>query len=134
MDADIGIESFFHHATGTWSYVVHAAGDAVIMDPVLDYEAAAGRIRSESARELLAHVHSHDLRVHYILETHAHADHLSAGAFLRARTLSTLAIGRVIRTMQASLAPVIGLTPDAPGFPDALDGSLAAGQIYDAGA
>ncbi len=134
MDADIGIESFFHHATGTWSYVVHATGDAVIIDPVLDYEAAAGRIRSDSACELLAHVHSHDLRVHYILETHAHADHLSAGAFLRARTSSTLAIGRGIRTVQAYFAPVFGLTPDDPGFTDAFDCLLDDGQMLDAGA
>src|SRR5690606_675459 len=92
-DVAPAVESFFHAPTGTWSHVAHAGGDAVVVDPVLDFDAASGRIATDSARGLLEHLSQEGLRLHHVLETHAHADHLSASAFLRARTGAPVAIG-----------------------------------------
>lgn len=80
------VHSFYHPPTNTWS---HIAADpqtnaAVIIDPVLDFDPASGRVWSEHARVLLAHASEHALRVAWILETHAHADHLTAATWLKA--------------------------------------------------
>ncbi|MEO8670942.1 MAG: MBL fold metallo-hydrolase [Tahibacter sp.] len=78
------VQSFFHAASNTWSHIV-SAGDgsaAAIIDPVLDFDPASGRVSTESAQAILAGVHCHRLDVQWILETHAHADHLSAADWL----------------------------------------------------
>ncbi len=79
------VHSFFHDVTRTWSHIVTdpATRTAAIIDPVLDFEPASGRISSEAAEQLLAHIHEHGLRVEWILETHTHADHLSAASWLK---------------------------------------------------
>lgn len=79
------VESFFHAATNTWSHVVAdpATRAAAIIDPVLDFDPASGRVWTEAAQKLLAHVRERQLRVVWILETHAHADHLSAADWLK---------------------------------------------------
>lgn len=111
------VRPFFHRGSNTWSYVV-AEGDggaAAIVDPVLDFDAAAARTGTASAQALLDHVHAHDLRVEWILETHAHADHLSAGDWLRRQLPGArLAIGEGIRTVQATFRPVFGLGNEFP--------------------
>ncbi|WP_257389371.1 MBL fold metallo-hydrolase [Tahibacter caeni] len=113
------IQSFFHAATNTWSHLV-SCGDgtaAAVIDPVLDFDPANGRVSTESAQALLAAVHAHGLRVEWLLETHAHADHLSAADWLRrelgaeghpART----AIGAGIVTVQRHWKSVFGLGDD----------------------
>jgi glyoxylase-like metal-dependent hydrolase (beta-lactamase superfamily II) len=104
------VTPFFHSATGTWSYVVaDASGMAAIVDPVLDYEPRAARTATLFADAILAHVHDRKLRVAWILETHAHADHLSAGDYLRRETAAPLAIGRGIVQVQKHFKPVFGL-------------------------
>lgn len=128
------IEPFFHEGTGTWSYVVSRGADAVIVDPVLDYEPASGRISTASARRLLDHVGREGLRVHRILETHAHADHLSAAAFLRTSTGAPVAIGAGIRAVQANFAGVFQLAPTDPVLTDAFDTLLRDGDTIEAGA
>ena len=111
------VRPFFHPGSNTWSYVV-AEGDggaAAIVDPVLDFDAAAARTGTASAQALLDHVRAHGLRVEWILETHAHADHLSAGDWLRRQLPGArLAIGEGIRTVQATFRPVFGLGNDFP--------------------
>jgi glyoxylase-like metal-dependent hydrolase (beta-lactamase superfamily II) len=79
--------SFFHAPTGTWTHLVSdpASHSAAIVDPVLDFDPASGRIGTEHAEALLAHVRGHDLRIEWILETHAHADHLTAADWLKRR-------------------------------------------------
>jgi glyoxylase-like metal-dependent hydrolase (beta-lactamase superfamily II) len=131
MSGDPTIAPFFHAASGSWSYVVHQDHDAVVIDPVLDYDAASGCIRTDSARQLLDYISSHALKLHYSLETHAHADHLTAAAFLRARTGATLAIGRGIRTVQAHFAEGLQLTDDA--LANAFDRLLEDGDVLEAG-
>src|SRR4051812_13446095 len=79
------IQEFFDPDTYTLTYVVYdeASLDAVIIDPVLDFDPAAGRITLKSAQRLMSWIKEQRLRVHYSLETHAHADHLSASQYFR---------------------------------------------------
>ncbi|TWI07958.1 MBL fold metallo-hydrolase [Aerolutibacter ruishenii] len=134
MNEALNIEPFFHDGTGTWSYVVHRGADAVVIDPVLDYDARSGRIATDSARHLLAYVVEHGLTVHRILETHAHADHLTSAAFLRARTGAPVAIGHGIRSVQAHFADLFQLTSDDPALHDAFDALLEDGEVIESGA
>lgn len=103
-----------HHAdTGTWSYVVADAktGVAAIIDPVLDFDAKSARIAMVSAQALLDIVIEQGYDVRWLLETHAHADHLSAAHWLKGRLPdATLAIGDGIREVQQTFATL--LDPD----------------------
>ncbi|MFO6378380.1 MBL fold metallo-hydrolase, partial [Pseudomonas aeruginosa] len=89
------ITAFFDPATSTYSYVVRdpSSRACAIVDPVLDYDPAAGRTSHASAERLIAHVRQHDLQVEWLLETHVHADHLSAAIFLQRELGGCLAIG-----------------------------------------
>lgn len=128
------VEPFFHELTGTWTYVVQDGQDAVVIDPVLDYEQRSGRIRTDSARDVLEFIAANDLRVHVILETHAHADHLSSAAFLRARLDVPVAIGKGIRSVQEHFSTVFGIDREDPALADAFDRLLADGDMFSAGA
>ena len=79
------VQSFYHAATNTWTHVVADPGSkaAAIIDPVLDFDPASGRIGSEHAQIVLAYVRERELRVDWILETHAHADHLTSADWLK---------------------------------------------------
>lgn len=96
------VRAFFDPATFTASYVVHdpATHRAAIIDPVLDYDPAAGRTSRASADAIVEHVLANGLEVEWLLETHAHADHLSAAPYLQRRLGGKLAIGRAITTVQ----------------------------------
>lgn len=97
-----------HHAdTGTWSYVVAdpATGIAAMIDPVLDYDAKSARTSTASAQALLDIAERNAYDVRWLLETHAHADHLSAAQWLKAKLPNaTLAIGNGIRQVQKTFA------------------------------
>lgn len=114
------VASFFDTATSTVSYIVHAgAGSAcAIIDSVLDYDPKAGRTHTESADKLIAFVHEHKLTVQWLLETHAHADHLSAAPYLQTHLGGTIAIGESIRQVQGVFKKIFNLEADF-----ALDGS-----------
>jgi glyoxylase-like metal-dependent hydrolase (beta-lactamase superfamily II) len=131
------VRPFFHPGSNTWSYVVGEGdgGAAAIVDPVLDFDAAAARTGTASAQALLDHVHAHDLRVEWILETHAHADHLSAGDWLRRQLPGArLAIGEGIRTVQATFRPVFGLGHDFPVDGSQFDHLFTDGESFAIGA
>jgi len=98
------IRAFFDEATNTASYVVHdpETRHAAIIDSVLDYDAAAGRTAFASADAIIAYVREQDLKVEWLLETHAHADHLSAAPYLQEELGGKLAIGKAILTVQAT--------------------------------
>ncbi|WP_445939373.1 MBL fold metallo-hydrolase [Pseudomonas sp.] len=96
------IQAFFDPATSTYSYVVSdpATARCAIIDSVLDYDAAAGRTDTASADRLIAYVREQGLHVQWLLETHVHADHLSAAPYLKAALGGQLAIGEQIRVVQ----------------------------------
>jgi len=96
------VKTFFDEATFTASHVVADRQSKVcaIIDSVMDYEAATGRTSTASADAIISYVQSEGLRVQWLLETHAHADHLSAAPYLQERLGGDLAIGRHILTVQ----------------------------------
>ena len=115
------VASFFHAPTNTWSHIVSdpLARAAAIVDPVLDFDPNNGRVWTEHAEQLLAHVHARELRVDWILETHAHADHLTAADWLKhALPNSRVGIGAGIVSVQKHFRDVFALGADF-----AVDGS-----------
>lgn len=96
------VKAFFDEPTFTASYVVHdpQTRAAAIIDSVLDFDQAAGRTSFESADKIVAYVRQEGLTVEWILETHAHADHLSAAPYLQEQLGGKLAIGAEIVTVQ----------------------------------
>lgn len=113
------VDSFFHAPTCSWSHIAidPTSREAAIIDPVLDFDAASGRVWSASAQALLAHVRAHDLQVPWILETHAHADHLTAADWLKHKLPQAKSgIGAGIVAVQKHFREVFGLTdPVADG-------------------
>ena len=114
------IEAFLDPASSTWSYVIHEGDGSAcaIVDPVLDYDAAAGRTGTVQADRISAFVRTHQLQVQWLLETHAHADHLSAAPYLRRELGGKIAIGQSISKVQDVFKRLFNLEP---GF--AVDGS-----------
>lgn len=114
------VTTFFDEATFTATHVVRepAGPAAAIVDPVLDFDPAAGRTSTKSADALIAYVQERGLKVEWVLETHAHADHLSAADYLRRKLGAKIAIGAEIGRVQKTFAGLFNLEP---GF--ATDGS-----------
>ncbi len=113
------VQPFFHDATNTVTYLVSdpASGAAAILDPVLDYDAATGATSTGSAETVLDAVRARGLDLVWLLETHAHADHLSAGDWLRRRTDTPIGVGDGIIAVQATFAPKLGMqTPGREVF------------------
>lgn len=100
------VEPFFHRPSGTLSYLVHHGGDAVIIDPVLDLDVVSGRVSTAPCDVIISRARDLDLTVHWVLDTHAHADHISGGHFLSGTLGAKLGMGRGIRQVQATFAPV----------------------------
>ena len=96
------VASFFDAATYTVTYVVHdpATGEATIVDSVLDFDPNSGRTATTSADAVIDYVNSHKLKVIWLLETHAHADHFSAAPYLQEKLGGKIAIGEHITTVQ----------------------------------
>jgi len=96
------IESFFDPATFTFSHLLAdlSTRECALIDSVLDYDPKSGRTHTASADQLVARVKALDLRVLWILETHVHADHLSAAPYLQKQLGGQLAIGAHITTVQ----------------------------------
>ncbi len=112
--------TFLDTPTGSWSYLVAdvQSRQAAIIDPVLDYDAAAARTGTAGADRLLQAVRERNLAVAWILETHAHADHLTAAAYLKAQLGAPLAVGAGICGVQHTFARMFNL---GEGF--SVDGS-----------
>ena len=110
------VEAFFDPATYTYSYVVSdpAPGQCALIDSVLDYDPAAGRTSYHSADRLIAHVREQGLSVQWILETHVHADHLSAAPYLRQQLGGQLGIGEQITVVQDTFGKLFNAGPDFP--------------------
>ncbi len=122
MTARATIEAFFDPSTGTVSYVVSdpATRVAAVIDPVLDYDFKSGRTDTRSADRVLAYLQDRQLQVDWILETHVHADHLSAARHLQDRVGGRIAIGENIREVQATFKQFYnlerGFLPDGSQF------------------
>ena len=130
------IDAFFDEATFTVTYLVSdpASARAAIVDPVRDYDHRSGVASTVSADRVLAKAAERGVTVEWILETHAHADHLTAAPYLKARTGAKVAIGEHIREVQKIFKPVFNasdVSGDGREFDRLLrDGErLALGQL-----
>jgi len=114
------VTTFFHEPTNTACHVVRdpQSNACAIVDSVLDYDPKAGRTSTDHADRVIAHVENEGLSVEWLLETHAHADHLSAAPYLEEKLGGRIAIGEHIRTVQDAFKTVFNAEP---GF--ATDGS-----------
>lgn len=115
------VKAFFDQATSTVTYLVWdvATGEAAVIDPVLDYEPRAAKVSTTSAGAVLKVVAERRLTLKWILETHAHADHLSAADHLRRATGAKVAIGERITEVQALFGEMFGardVIPDGRAF------------------
>lgn len=125
------VYSTHHAASGTWTHlVVDPAGRrAAIVDAVLDFDPASGRIGVRPAQALLERVRELGVGVDWILETHAHADHLSAGAWLRERLGAPLAIGAGIAEVRRGFRHLLDASEDAAAD-GAFDRLLRDGETF----
>ena len=131
------VHPHYHATSGTWSYLVADADQrvAAIIDPVLDYDAASGRTATVSVEALFDQAREQGYSVPWILETHAHADHLSAAQWLRARLpQARVAIGAGIREVQRNFAPVFGLGAEFAQDGSQFDHLFADGERFQIGA
>lgn len=102
------VQAFFDPATFTATYLVSdpATGAAAIIDPVLDYEPKSARLATRSAKAVLEAARARGLDLMYVLETHAHADHLSAADYIRRETGAKIVIGAEIVAVQKAFIPL----------------------------
>lgn len=110
------VKSFHDPATATFTHVVYDrdGGHAAVIDPVLDYDPASARVTTESADRVLAFVAGRGLALDWVLETHAHADHLTAAAHIKRKTGARTGIGRGITRVQERFKALFGLEPEFP--------------------
>jgi len=125
------IRAFFDEPTNTISYLVAdpKTKRAAIIDPVLDYDHASGKASTKSADAILAAADADGLHVDWVLETHAHADHLSGAPYIKLRTGAKVGIGEHIRAVQKIFRPVFNAT-DVKGDGSEFDRLFADGERF----
>ena len=108
MTASPHVRAFFDEATNTVTYLVwdERTREAAVIDPVLDYDHASGEVDTRSVEEVLDEAGKLSLKVVWVLETHAHADHLSGEPFIKAKTGAAIGIGEHIRKVQRLFRPI----------------------------
>ncbi len=112
--SEANIQHFYDEPTGTLSYVVSdpATGRAAVVDPVLEYDLVSGRTDSAPSDALMGHIEKEGLTLEWILETHAHADHVTGAQHIKAKLGGTVAIGEGIQKVQATFGPVFNIESD----------------------
>lgn len=111
MDPLVQVKAFLDSDSETFSYVVAdlTSGLAVIIDPVLDFDYKSGRTSTKSAEDILAYVEQKTFKVEWVLETHAHADHLSAAPFFKEKLGAKIGIGEHIQQVQGIFKQIFNL-------------------------
>jgi glyoxylase-like metal-dependent hydrolase (beta-lactamase superfamily II) len=130
------LKAFYDGRTSTLTYVVWDAQtrDAVVIDPVMDYEPAGSTTWTESVEKVTSFLDAEGLKLHFVLETHAHADHLSGSQLLNQACPSVkVAIGRRITEVQETFKKIFDLPADFPTDGSQFDVLLDDGQVLEAG-
>jgi len=130
------IQHFFDPRTSTLTYVVFDAAQqtGIVIDPVLDFDPASGRTRTESADAVAAFIDAASLRIPYVLDTHAHADHITALPYFKARYGAKTVIGSLIGRVQETIQDLFNLDDPLAREGRPFDVLLADGERLDAGA
>lgn len=130
------IKEFFDTKTWTLTYVVwdEKTKDALVIDPVMDYDPASSKTSDESAKAVIDHLNQNQLKLHFILETHAHADHLSGSQILKKQfPNAVIAIGESITKVQEIFKGVFNLPQDFKTDGSQFDRLLKDGEEFSAG-
>ncbi len=129
------IRAFFDQPTNTVSYLVWdgQTGTAAVIDPVLDFDLASGQVDTASVEAILAAAAAETLAIAWVLETHAHADHLSGAPLIKARTGARIGIGEHIKDVQRIFRPIFNAGDVAPDGGD-FDRLFAHGETFPLGA
>ena len=129
------IKPFFDPQTFTLTYLVYdpTTRDAIVIDPVLDYDAGGSQTSTTSVETLAKVIDAEGLKLHFVLETHAHADHLSGCQFLKTRYGAQVAIGARITEVQDTFKVLFELPQDFPTDGSQFDRRLADGEVLQAG-
>jgi glyoxylase-like metal-dependent hydrolase (beta-lactamase superfamily II) len=135
MTQKAGIQAFFDEQTNTVSYLVWDPDgkQAAVIDPVLDFDHRSGRASVQSANAVLAAAEKMGVKITRVLETHAHADHLSAAPYIKQKTGATVGIGEHIRDVQRIFRPIFNAT-DISGDGSEFDHLFKDGERFDIGA
>lgn len=130
------VQAFFDPHTHTVSYLVREPDGpaAAIIDPVLDFDAASGRTAHRSVQPIVERVRAEGLRVEWIIETHVHADHLSAAAWLKRELGGSVAIGRLVTAVQETFGRIFNEGPDFARDGRQFDHLFEDGERYRIGA
>ena len=135
--ANVRIDHFFHPASNTYTYVVaeeETAGHCVIIDSALDYDPKSGRTATVAADEIMAHVRDHNLVVDWILETHPHADHITAAPYLKEQLGGRTGIGQGVCQVQKNFKAVFNLGDEFTTDGSQFDHLFAEGERFAFGA
>jgi glyoxylase-like metal-dependent hydrolase (beta-lactamase superfamily II) len=135
MPAGPAIQAFFDAPTNTVSYLISdpATGRAAVIDPVLDYDHRTGRASTKSANAILESAAAGGLAIDWVLETHAHADHLSGAPYVKLEAGAKVGIGERIREVQRIFRPVFNAT-DVSGDGSEFDRLFKDGERFRLGA
>lgn len=134
MSARADIRAFFDEPTNTVSYLVtdRATKRAAVIDPVIDYDQASGKASSRSAEAILAAAEAATSTIDWVLETHAHADHLSGAPYIKLKTGAKVGIGEHIREVQKIFRPVFNAA-DVSGDGSEFDHLFKDGERFSIG-
>ena len=107
----VSVEAFFHSPSSTLSYVVFdmAGGHCAVIDSALDFDLSSGVVSTELADMIIDYIRSNQLTLDWILETHAHADHLTAASYIKSKLGGKVGVGRHIVDVQAAFKPLLGM-------------------------
>lgn len=129
------VETFFDPDTNTLSYIVYDNNtlDAIIIDPVLDYDPATSKVSKHSVKKLLNFINEKNLKIHYILETHPHADHITGAVELKKSfTYAKIAISKEITKVQSTFKGIFNFKSLATNG-EQFDQLLCDGEVISAG-
>jgi len=130
------VKTFYDTRTSTFTYVVFDVDtkDAIVIDPVLDYEPVGSKVWTESVDEVIDFIKSKQLTLHYIMETHAHADHISGAQLIKdAFPDAKTAIGKNITVVQHYFKKMFNLEDDFPVDGSQFDRLLEDNEVFNAG-
>src|SRR5688572_478841 len=108
------IQHFFDQATSTLTYVVHEGGTGIVIDPVLDYDPKSARTSAKSAEAVARYIDHRHLSIPYVIDTHAHADHLTAMPYFKKWYVSQRVTGRRVGEFQRIFLDIYNLGVDFP--------------------